>query len=908
MEQLARKYRTWLISAAVVIVIIIVGLLILPSFINVNTYRVEMTHQLEQRLGRSVNLGPLGLHLLPLKVSAADVTIGDDPQFARGDFIQARSVRLRIGLWSLLRGDPQIKSIELTEPAVVLIKGPRGAWNWSTLKPLTVKEPRPELAPMDIIIHDGGFTMIDRTQSPPTEQTYTGVDADIKNFSSRTASDFTVAITMPGQNEGRLEMRGTLGPIDPNQVARSPIDAEIRMQQVELSGLEALMGRPSSHQGRLTLKADLKGWLAEGLRIKGEVEAEGLKLVPDTEPSDIPVASTFDLTAKSQGTSDYSVNIASGTLKLGETEMNITGQANQIPTSPTVDLQIKGTGISLDGLLESAHAFGFGPPKGTSASGEANINIRAVGPLKTVALNGQSQIRDLKLQSRDLPQPIYVPQLNLTFDPSAITASPFRTTLGDRTSVEITSLSIRNYREQPRLHLQVATQNGRLEDVLKMAESAGYRPPLSGTGAMSLNATVETDLGETKNATTMTGQGSLSNARIKTPSLNQPLEVRTADLSFTGDSARIGNLRAQLGESQINGWLQVKNFDHPSATFDLNLDQLIISEFRQLIAASEATRGQHPTVAEPRVSLVSPVRAQTNRGSTALANLRADGQLSIGRVLFDELVASRLQSRVALSGQTINLNPLQFDFYGGQFKGPLSLSLAGNEPSFSMGGGFSSVDVNQFLSAASSLRNVVYGRANVSMDLRGRGRQFDAIAKSLTGQGRLLMTEGKITSFDLEQQVALIGKLTGLSTGGAGTTFRQLGANFRLANGRLLTEGLHLELGQIKVMGDGALQLGAPVMTDFDVLAQLNQQLTQRILPRDQFLPAVGNFFMDGPSLVVPLKMSGPLSQPRFSLNADLLRKRMTERFTRQPGQVLENILDIFKGKEKTKPQQQPKP
>ncbi|MBI3949109.1 MAG: AsmA family protein [Acidobacteria bacterium] len=897
------RLKRWLIPVALVGVII-TGLLVIPYLININTYRSRITSQLEQRLGRSVTLGPLGLSLVPsVKFQAADVIISDDPQFAQGPFIQARSVRLKVGLWSLLRGNPQVRSIELTGPVVAPIKNKEGTWNWSTLRPL--KEPGREVAPMHIVIHDGRFTIIDRTPSPPSEQTYTSVDADIKNFSSRTASEVKLAITMPGEEAGQLEMEGTVGPIDPENVPRSPIDARMKMRQVELAGLEALLGRASSRQGRLTLDADLKGRLAEGLRAKGEIRAEGLRLVEGTEPSDIPLDAEFDLTARTQGQSDYAVKIASGGLNLGETRITITGQANQIPTNSTVDLQVKGDGISLEGLLESAHAFGFGPPKGTLAKGQANINIHATGPVKAITLNGQSQMRDLRFQSRELPQPIHVSQLNLTFEPSAITASPFRTALGERTTVDIASLSIRDYSQQPRLHLQIATQNARIEDLIEIAKSFGYRPEISGTGATSLRATIETSSGESAGATTVTGQGTISGAHIRTPQLTQPLGIQGADLTFTGDSVRATNLRAQLGQSQIIGWVQVKNFDRPSAVFDLRFNQLIVSEFRQLIAVGEATSDHNDVIAKQYASLVPQAFAQTKRGSSGIANLSGGGQLAIGRVVFDDIMATDLRSKVTLRGKAIDLNPLEFGLYGGRFQGPLSLSLAGAEPGIALSGGFSGVDINQFLSAASSLKNVIYGRANAALNLRGRGRQFDSIIRSLTGQGRLTVAEGKITSFDLERQIALIGQLTGLRAGGAGTIFRQLNAILRFANGKLLTENLRLELGQIKVIADGALQLGAPVTTDYDLLAQLNEQLTQRILPGDHLVPVVGNFFMAGRSLVVPLKMSGPLGQPRFSLNAELLRRRVTERFRRQPGRVVEDILDIFKRKEKSKPKEE---
>lgn len=899
------RSKKWLIPIAVV-ALIIVGLLVVPALIDVNAYRGQIASQLEERLGRSVTLGTLGLSLFPgVKIAVADAAIGDDPQFARSEFIKARSVRLSLGLWSLLTGDPEVRGIELTEPVVTLIKGKHETWNWSTLKPLQAPEPSAELAPIDIVVHEGRFTIINRSQSPPTERTYTGVNVNIKDFSSRSESDFSVAMTMPGEAAGQLELEGTIGPMDATDFNRTPLDARVKMQQVELAGLEALFGQPSSRQGRITLDVEADGQLADGLDLQGEIKVEKLRLVENTEPADVPLEATFTIKATAQDKSDYVVDIASGELRLGETQVKITGRASQLPTNPTLDLQLQGDDIALAGLLESAHAFGFGPPKGTSVSGEATINVRASGPLKAVALNGQSEIQDLKFQIPELPQAIQVSELKLTFDPTAITASPFRTTLGERTTVDIASLSLRHYSQQPRVRLEVATQNAQVGDLIKMAESFGSRPEFSGTGVINLQATIETDLGETTNAMTITGQGNLRDARLQTPQLTQPLEVKAADLKFTGDSLRAENLRAQLARSQATGWVQVKDLAHPLATFDLQFDQLIVSELQQLLAARDTTRSAPPV--GPRTSVIPEALAQRKPPTSGLANFRADGQLASRRVVFDNLTASDLQSKVTLRNQVLNLDPLSFNLYGGRYEGQVRIDMTGSEPNVALGGRFAGVDVNQFLSAASSLKSVVYGRAGGTLDLRSCGRQFDSVVKSLTGQGRLSVTEGKITSFDLEEQIGLIGKLTGLPTGGAGTVFRQLNTTFRFTGGKMMTDSLRLEMGQIAVTGSGGLQLGDPVTTDYDLLARLNQELTKRVLPGGNVLTRVGNFFMEGQFMVVPLKMSGPITRPRFSLNADLLRRRMTDRFRQQPGEAVKDILDIFKRKDKSK-EKEPRP
>src|SRR5262245_59567464 len=121
------------LSSPGAILLLIAVLLIAPKFVDINTYRGKIVAQLEERLGRSVKLGAMELGLLPsIRIKVDEVAIGDDPQFSQTEFVKAKSVRLQIGLFSLLKGSPEVLGIELVEPAVTLIKAPESKWNWNT--------------------------------------------------------------------------------------------------------------------------------------------------------------------------------------------------------------------------------------------------------------------------------------------------------------------------------------------------------------------------------------------------------------------------------------------------------------------------------------------------------------------------------------------------------------------------------------------------------------------------------------------------------------------------------------------------------------------------------------------------------------------------------------------------------
>ena len=62
--------RKVLIGLGVIVVIILIAVLTLPRFVDVNHYRPQIEAELEQRFGRDVSLGPMSLSLYPLAFRA----------------------------------------------------------------------------------------------------------------------------------------------------------------------------------------------------------------------------------------------------------------------------------------------------------------------------------------------------------------------------------------------------------------------------------------------------------------------------------------------------------------------------------------------------------------------------------------------------------------------------------------------------------------------------------------------------------------------------------------------------------------------------------------------------------------------------------------------------------------------
>jgi hypothetical protein len=122
------------------------------------------------------------------------------------------------------------------------------------------------------------------------------------------------------------------------------------------------------------------------------------------------------------------------------------------------------------------------------------------------------------------------------------------------------------------------------------------------------------------------------------------------------------------------------------------------------------------------------------------------------------------------------------------------------------------------------------------------------------------------------------------------------------------------------------MQLGDAPAVDYSLLARLSPALTKRALSQSGESGArsllqnianaaskLGSFFVEQDSMVVPIRMSGPLKQPSFGLNTVALEKRakdrlaqsLIEKLSKEPAKEPGKEAAVEPGKEQ---QAKPKP
>ena len=102
------------------LVIVVVGSLVAPSFIDWNSYKTQATEQIKSATGLDVSLkGDLAFSILPLpKLMAHDITILS-PEDAKFDSIASlERFDVNVALMPLLSGKVDVQSVSLIEPNI----------------------------------------------------------------------------------------------------------------------------------------------------------------------------------------------------------------------------------------------------------------------------------------------------------------------------------------------------------------------------------------------------------------------------------------------------------------------------------------------------------------------------------------------------------------------------------------------------------------------------------------------------------------------------------------------------------------------------------------------------------------------------------------------------------------------
>ncbi len=362
--------KHWIKIVLGIVVLVLIVIVMVPFFVNANTFRPVLEKQISQALGRPVTLGNLSFSFLSGSLVANNISIADDPAFSSTPFLQAKSLHIGIETWPLiLHRQLIVTRFSADSPSINLIHAANGTWNFSNLGSTAASRSQnqqqesafPNLTVGEIKIQNGTATV---SSQPPAGRpfVYSNLNLSIQQFSFSKNFPFQLSATLPGG--GSLAVDGTAGPVNQKDASITPLGAKIDLKHFD----PVAAGVVQPDQG-IAMMADIAAQVTsdgQTLTSNGTIHADHLKLVrggaPTPNPVDIAYTIHHNLAARTG-------QIDALKLSTGGVAVQVNGTYQMTGPQTTLALHLSAPNLPLNQVQALLPVAGIRLPSGSSFQG-----------------------------------------------------------------------------------------------------------------------------------------------------------------------------------------------------------------------------------------------------------------------------------------------------------------------------------------------------------------------------------------------------------------------------------------------------------------------------------------------------------------------------------------------------------
>lgn len=394
-----RALKWILIVCGGLVALIILALLIVPMFVNVEKYKPMIEEKVAEATGRPFRLeGNLDLSLFPWAgISLSELHLGNPPGFETEDFVYIESFEVRAKLLPLLSKDIQVKRFLLNGIQLNLEKAEDGSANWEGLGG-TAKE-IPEEVPADqgktgtaqglplkaLAVGDfsvsGSLLWLDRATGQRNE--ITDISLTLQDVSLERPIGLVFSARIDGQP---LSLEGEVGPVGQDPMQGS-LPLELRVQalnQLDLSVQGALSDLAASKAFDFSL--EMSPFSPREL-----TSALGQPFpVVTTDPEAL---SRVSLKVQAKGNAE-AVALSNGLLELDESKLTFSAEARDF-SRPDLAFDLRLDRINLDRYLPPPEEKGSEPEEAERKAPAKEAKATDYGSLRKLILDGALRVDEM---------------------------------------------------------------------------------------------------------------------------------------------------------------------------------------------------------------------------------------------------------------------------------------------------------------------------------------------------------------------------------------------------------------------------------------------------------------------------------------------------------------------------------
>lgn len=410
--------KKFFVVLGVVIAVLILIVVALPFFINVNSFKPTLESDLSGALGRKVEIGNIQLAILSGGVTVDNLSIADDPAFSKSPFLTAKQLTAGVHLFPLIFSKKlEVRSFTITDPQVSLLRSASGTWNFSSLG---ASHPSKDAAPPAASAATGadnsasssassapnasvgtlkisnGTIVVGTAGAHGKTETYSDVNFQASDLSRTSQFPFKLTAKTPGG--GSISLDGNAGPLASGDVSLTPFTAKLDAEHIDL----ASTGFADPSSGLAGTVSFTGTFSSDGtlMSSQGQVKTERIRLVAGGSPSAVPVNLDY--------TTAYTLKSQSGTLSQGDVHIgkalaHLAGTYDTSGASTAVQMKLNGQSMPVTDLQGVLPAAGITLPPGASLrNGSLDLTLALNGPVDKLVITGPVNLSNATLAGFDL--------------------------------------------------------------------------------------------------------------------------------------------------------------------------------------------------------------------------------------------------------------------------------------------------------------------------------------------------------------------------------------------------------------------------------------------------------------------------------------------------------------------------
>ena len=321
--------------------------------------------------------------------------------------------------------------------------------------------------------------------------------------------------------------------------------------------------------------------------------------------------------------------------------------------------------------------------------------------------------------------------------------------------------------------------------------------------------------------------------------------IVSADSSLDGTTLTLRRFAAESGGTTLAVEGVVALSPRVDAQLEATANRLDLDELIALAAAFAPEPDARPATGGPAPRMTAAISAE---------------QATAGTVQMRQFT-----TELGLDGDSIVLNRLRFEMFGGRYEGAINARL-GTRLSATLESRIVDLDVSQ-LAAFGGVPDTITGRLSGAGTFTGSGADVAQLLRAARGTGTAAIVDGSIRRLQLVRTVILFFGRPAPDAQQGTDRFDRLDTEFSLANRVLRTQAFTLRSPDADIIGTGSLNL------DTDALDGRADLVLSEALSA-QAGTDLYRYTREGNRVVLPAVVGGTLAMPRLTIDAAAAVKR----------------------------------